>query len=128
MRWDDFRRSDRVVDRRGDAAGGRGVPGGRTGVGIGTVVVLSLVGWALGIDPRLLIGGAEMVSGGKQTTQAPPSTSTEGTPSDQMGQFVAAVLGETEDRWNEIFQRSGKTYRAPALVMFAGATQSACGS
>jgi predicted metalloprotease len=127
MRWDDFRRSDRVVDRRGDASGGRGIPRGRTGIGIGTVVVLGLVGWALGIDPRLLIGGAEMLSRGTQSTQAPPSTSREGTPSDQMGQFVAAVLGETEDRWSEIFQQTGATYRAPALVMFSGATQSACG-
>ena len=42
-----------------------GIPGGRGGLGIGTVIILGLVGWALGIDPRLLIGGAEMVAGGR---------------------------------------------------------------
>jgi predicted metalloprotease len=49
-------------------------------------------------------------------------------PSDQMGQFVAAVLGETEDRWKEVFQSAGKTYRAPRLVMYSGVTRSACGT
>jgi uncharacterized protein len=128
MRWEDFRRSDKVVDRRGDPSARRGFPGGRGGIGIGTIVVLGLVGWALGIDPRLLIGGAEILTRTAPSTQAPSSTSREaGTPTDQMGQFVAAVLGETEDRWKEIFHGTGVTYRAPSLVMFSGATQSACG-
>ena len=126
MRWEDFRRSDNIDDRRGDrGGGGGGIPGGRGGLGIGTIVVLGLVGWALGIDPRLLIGGAEILTGGGPSTQAPPSGPREtGTPADQTGQFVSAVLGETEDRWSELLQ--GK-YRAPTLVMFSGATRSACG-
>jgi hypothetical protein len=45
-----------------------------------------------------------------------------------MGQFVAALLGETEDRWKEIFESAGKTYQAPRLVMFSGVTRSACGA
>jgi uncharacterized protein len=127
MRWDDFRRSDNVEDVR-EGGGGFQVPGGRGGLGIGTVVVLGLVGWALGIDPRLLIGGAEMLSGGTRTEQhrqAPPARS--GTPSDRMGQFVAAVLGDTEDQWKEIFAASKQTYRVPKLRLFAGSTASACG-
>ncbi len=51
-----------------------------------------------------------------------------GTASDQTGQFVAAVLGDTEDRWSEIFRSMGRTYQAPKLVMFSGLTQSACGT
>jgi len=131
MRWEDFRRSDNIDDRRDDASagGGVGIPIGRGGLGIGTIVVLGLVGWALGIDPRLLIGGAEILSGGGETTQAPPSQPREaGAPGDQMGQFVAAVLGATEDSWTEILRTGGATYRAPTLVMFSGATRSACGS
>jgi predicted metalloprotease len=126
MRWEDFRRSDNIDDRRGEAGGGRlRIPGGRGGLGIGTIIVLGLVGWALGIDPRLLIGGAEILSGGGQSTQAPPpSPRGTGQPADQMGQFVSAVLGETEDRWSELLQGN---YRAPTLVMFSGVTQSACG-
>jgi predicted metalloprotease len=30
-----------------------------------------------------------------------------------MGQFVAAVLGDTEDRWREIFEQNGQIYRPP---------------
>ena len=58
MRWDDFRQSDNVEDAgSGGGGGGFGMPGGAGGLGIGTVVVLGLLGWALGIDPRLLISG-----------------------------------------------------------------------
>ena len=62
MRWDDLRTSENVEDRRGQGGGG-GIGIGGGGLGIGTVIVLGLVSWALGIDPRLLIGGAEMVAG-----------------------------------------------------------------
>ena len=97
------------------------------GLGIGTVVILGLIGWALGIDPRLLIGGAEIVTGGRSGyEQSQPSGST-GVPNDETGKFIAAVLGDTDDRWKEIFERAGSSYRAPRLVMFSGMTQSACG-
>jgi len=120
MRLDELPTSDRIEDRRG-------VPGGRAGLGIGTVVVLGLIGWALGIDPRLLIGGAEMISGSNQTQQQPASPGSTGAPSDEMGHFVSQILGSTQAEWTEIFARSGKTYRPPTLVMFSGRTQSGCG-
>jgi predicted metalloprotease len=50
-----------------------------------------------------------------------------GTPSDESGQFVAAVLGSTEDTWQAVFQQSGKRYNAPKLRLFAGAVQGGCG-
>jgi len=62
MRLDELPTSDRIEDRRG-------VGTSRAGLGIGTVVVLGLIGWALGIDPRLLIGGAEMISRNEPTQQ-----------------------------------------------------------
>jgi uncharacterized protein len=117
MRLDELPTSDRVEDRRG-------LPGGRAGIGIGTVLVLTLIGWAFGIDPRLLIGGAEQFSGGSETQQQQGPT---GTPSDETGRFVSAVLGSTEDVWTDVFASAGKTYKPPTLVMFSGATQSACG-
>ena len=115
MRWDDFRRSDNVEDDRGSGGGfggggGIGIPVGGGGLGIGTVVVLGLIGWALGIDPSILIGGAEIVNSGRHSEQplsaADPAPT--GTPKDQMGDFVAAVLGNTEDTWTEIFKDSGQ--------------------
>jgi predicted metalloprotease len=134
MRWDQFRRSDNVEDRREDSpSGGFGMPMRTGGLGIGTILVLGLIGWALGIDPRILIGGAEILS----SNQAPSQDSREvgrsdsspaATPTDQSGQFVAAVLGDTEDRWGEIFRSFGQTYEPPKLVMFSGVTRSACGT
>jgi predicted metalloprotease len=124
MRWDEFRQSENVEDRRG-----LGVRAG--GLGIGTIIVLALIGWALGIDPRILIGGAELVTSSgpsyEQSTSPRPEIRT-GTPEDQMGKFVSAVLGETEDRWTDIFKAGGKTYQAPRLVMYSGVVGSACGT
>src|ERR1700759_4681736 len=73
MRYDDFRRSDDIDDRRGDDGGGMvggfGIPiGGGGGLGKRTIIVLGLVGWAFGIDPRILIGGAEILGGGGGST------------------------------------------------------------
>jgi uncharacterized protein len=122
MRLDNLPQSDRIEDRRG---GMSGIPGGRGSIGIGTVVVLGLIGWALGIDPSILIGGAEKMSktGGSQQE----TTTSTGTPSDAMGRLVSAVLGSTEAEWTDIFAQAGKKYEPPALVMFSGATRSGCG-
>ena len=56
MRLDELPRSDKVEDRRGDGPGG--FPMGRAGgVGIGTIILLVIVGWALGINPLYLSAG-----------------------------------------------------------------------
>jgi predicted metalloprotease len=114
MRWDDFRRSDNIEDRRGLGGGAVG------GMGIGTVVVLGLIGWALGIDPRILIGGAEVLTGNRSGYESPAQPGPTGAPSDQLGQFVSAVLGDTEDRWKELFKQAGAQYREPKLVFSQG--------
>lgn len=132
MRWDDFRRSDNVEDDRGGGGGyadggGFSLPGGG-GLGIGTLIVLGLIGWAIGIDPSILIGGAEIINGGSHyQQQSRPVNRRTGTPTDQTGQFVAAMLGNTEDTWGEIFQASGQQYSAPRLRLYAGGEQGGCG-
>ena len=73
MRLDELPKSDNIEDRRGGLSG---FPGGRGGIGIGTIVVLGLIGWALGIDPRVLIGGAEMMSRDSETQQQSDAGST----------------------------------------------------
>ena len=122
MRIDELPRSENIDDRRG-------VRMRRGGIGIGTLLVLALIGWALGIDPRLLIGGAEVLTGGQQSQ--PPSASdtarTGNAPSDQMKEFVSAVLGSTEVQWTEVFAQGNTRYQPPRLVMFSEATSSACG-
>ena len=71
MQEDDLRPSTNIEDRRGDpgggGGGGGGFPVGRGGLGIGAILILCLIGWATGIDPRVLIGGAEMVTGNGQS-------------------------------------------------------------
>lgn len=138
MRLDDMPESSNVDDRRGDGGfggggGGGGFPMGGGGLGIGGMVVLGLVGWALGIDPWMLIQGANVVMGdrgGYEQQQRPPQQQEArrtGPPSDETGRFVSRVLGSTEVVWKDIFTKEGQTYRAPRLVMFAGQTRSACG-
>ncbi len=127
MRIDDFRRSANVEDDR-EASASRGIPGGVGGLGIGTVVIIFLISWYLGIDPSVLLNGAQQILGGgspaEQAGQAPPVTA--GTPSDSTGQFVAAILGDTEDRWTEIFAASGRAYHPPKLRLFAGSEPTPC--
>jgi predicted metalloprotease len=134
MRWEDLRASTNIDDRRGGGGGGGGfgLPVGG-GLGIGTMVVLGIVGWALGIDPRILIGGAEMVAGrggSSYQREAPaPSPRTGAPPQDDSGRFAAAILGNTEDVWKELMPaQSNRAYVPPRMVLYAGGTRSACGS
>jgi len=128
MRTDDFRPSDNVEDDREASASRGGMPGGAGGLGIGTIIVIGLISWYFGIDPSVLLNGAQILTGGgatsEQTAPAPPVTA--GTPHDPSGQFVALVLGDTEDRWTEIFAGEGRTYHAPKLLLFAGSEPTPC--
>ena len=121
MRTDDFRPSDNVEDDREASASRGGMPGGAGGLGIGTIIILGLIGWAFGIDPSVLINGAEILTGGGATSQqsgpAPPVDRRHA--ARPTGNFVAAVLGDTEDRWTEIFAAIGRTYHPPKLRLFA---------
>jgi predicted metalloprotease len=121
MRWQDFRTSSNVEDRRGMGMAGGG------GLGIGAMVILGLVGWALGIDPRILIGGAEMMTGGGSGYQQ-QQQGRQGAPQDEAGRFASAILGNTEDVWNTVLpQQANRQYQAPKLVLFSGTTRSGCG-
>lgn len=120
MRLGNENESSNVEDRRG--AGGSGV--GRGGLGIGAVAIALVASYFLGIDPALILG--MLSEGGNQPAQSaqvrkPPT-------GDPMSSFVAKVLGSTETTWHTIFQESGSTYREPKLVLFTGATPTACGT
>src|SRR5579864_6009190 len=121
MRLDELPTSDRIEDRRG-------VGTSRAGLGIGTIVVLGLIGWALGIDPRLLIGGAEILSGGGTQVQQPRQQPAGGQarrttrPSDDIGRFVSITIGNINAVWTDIFQRDGQNYRKPTLVLYQNQT------
>jgi uncharacterized protein len=117
MLWKNQRQSANVEDRRGIGGGGLAVGGG-----IGTVVLL-LVAFLLGADPRALLEQAptQPAPGAQAGRPANPAE-------EELKQFVSAVLGNTEDVWQEIFRRNGGQYREPKLVLFTGQVQSACGA
>ncbi len=130
MRTDDFRPSDNVEDDREESASRGGFPGGRGSLGVGTIIIIGLISWYFGIDPSVLLNGAQILIGGggsitQQSGQAPPVTA--GTPTDATGRFVALVLGDTEDRWTEVFAASGRTYHPPKLLLYSGSEPGGCG-
>jgi uncharacterized protein len=132
MKWEDLQTSENVEDRRGEPGGGMfGGPSSGGGIGLGTIVVLGVIGWALGINPSLLIGGADMLSrmgGGRQVEREDKPRDT-ARPTDQMGQFVGKVLGSNEQVWSQILpQQQGVAFRPPRLVLFDGVTNSRCGT
>jgi len=106
------RRSVNVQDRRGM---GRGLAGG----GVGALII-AVVALFLGVDPAVVLQG--LTEG--QQSRSVPAASGEGEP---QRDFVAAVLGSTEDTWAPIFEQSGLRYQEPTLVLFSGAVRSACG-
>lgn len=116
MRFDNSRESSNVEDRRG----GGGLPVGGRSIGIGTIV-LALVAMYFGVDPGVVLN---------QTAVA-PSRVEQGRPAapadDAESRFVRHVLAETEDTWRQIFRANGQQYVDPTLVLFSGATRTACG-
>ncbi|MBQ0920108.1 neutral zinc metallopeptidase [Hydrogenophaga aromaticivorans] len=133
MKWGNNRQSDQVEDRRSSSGGGMfGGGGRRTGgrsIGLGTIVIALIGGWIFGINPMTILsflGGAGDLA--PSQTQNAPASAPAGKPTDEMGQFVAAVLGGTEDVWMTVFQQSGSQYQKPRLVLFRGAVPTACGT
>jgi uncharacterized protein len=100
--------------------------GGR-GVGVGTIVVALLAGWAFGINPLTVLG---LLSGGDAgpVAQQAPATTGPAPANDRAAQFVYTVLADTEDVWNPLFRASQGQYREPRLVLFRGSTPTACGT
>lgn len=152
MRWDGHRESSNIEDRRDDGGFGGddsgsgggysgggfgGLPINLGGGGLGTIVVMLIIAWVLGINPLTLLSGMPVGPGQSsssyQTTQ-PSRTSP--ARRDDLTRFVAVVLGDTEDRWKEILpaqagdlvpRAAGLRYEEPKLVLFSGATRSPCG-
>src|SRR5579872_1500284 len=128
MEWEQSRESANVEDRRGEG-GGFSIGGGGGGLGIGAIVILGLIGYFTGIDPRLLIGGAEILTGsGNGVAHHAPAPTQSVAQNDPMRRFVAKILGQTEDVWTKILpEQKGVRYLSPKLVLYSGATRSGCG-
>ncbi len=116
MRWAKGRRSTNIEDRRrGGPRIGRGVGG------LGAIIAVIAV-FLLGGDPRTvldLVGGGGQLGGQQQIETSPEE--------EQVKDFLAVVLADTEDTWGPIFQNAGSTYQPPSLVLYRNATPTACG-
>ncbi|WP_062603527.1 KPN_02809 family neutral zinc metallopeptidase [Caballeronia calidae] len=123
MRLDDEAESQNVEDRRG--GGGFRIGGGS--IGIGTIIVALAASYFFGINPMTIINGAQVLQGNAPQQQAAPSNAP---PANDAGAvFVRRVLGNTERTWQHVFRAQfNQGYPAPRLVMFSGATQTACGT
>jgi uncharacterized protein len=117
MLWQGRRESENVEDERGSGGGGgRIVMGG----GIGTVILV-VVYLLLGGNPQALFESQQ------QAQLSQPGQIDSQTPRDEASKFVAVVLADTEDAWNEIFRQMGRQYEDPKLVLFTDQTRSGCG-
>jgi uncharacterized protein len=133
MRWQNKRRSDNIEDQRGQSpAAGGGSPNaallrllpmllGRKGGKFSLIIVLLIFGASyFGIDLGMLSGTQNASSGSSAPHRVTPQEQ-------QLADFVAVVLADTEDTWHPIFKQLEGTYREPKLVLFANSVQSACG-
>ena len=131
MKWEGNRESDNVEDRRDDGGGGGfgglgGLLGGRN-IGIGTIVIALLGGWAFGINPMTILSLLSGGGGSPAQVQQQQAPSHRPPADDRMAKFVGTVLADTEDVWKDVFAKGGVSYKEPRLVLFRGATQTACG-
>ncbi|MEH6544075.1 MAG: neutral zinc metallopeptidase [Porticoccaceae bacterium] len=124
MKWKNRRSSSNIEDRRGSRVS-RKAKGGSLGA-----IVITLIAIYFGVDPQTAsqlgsgLSGLGGSNGETQTQSAPYRGSAE---ENQLAQFVAVVLADTEDTWREVFKSHGSTYREPVLVLFKNVVKSACG-
>lgn len=116
MRWQGRRQSENIEDRRGMGRKGLSVGGG-----VGAVVALVIY---------LFFGGkGDKITQITQSLQKNEPSKVRPLTAQQkdLGNFAAVILADTEDVWNSLFQKSGRRYREPKMVLFSEATESACG-
>jgi predicted metalloprotease len=112
MRWFGREESSNVEDRRG--FGGRGIA-----VGGGGAIILALLAWFLGIDPGQIT--STINEGPSHNARRVDPTE------DRLAQFTKVVFRDTELVWSDRFQKMGRDYREPTLVLYSGVVDSACG-
>lgn len=118
MRLDGRRTSSNVEDRRGSSGGKM------AGMGIGGLIIVGLITWLLGGNPLSVIsGGAGEIINGSNTSSTYTPTAEE----EQLAEFSKKILAGTEDVWTALFEKMGRKYEPPTLVLFTNSVQSGCG-
>jgi predicted metalloprotease len=126
--------SSNVEDVRGSGGGGGFQFRPVHGIGLGTILIALIGGWALGINPLQILG---LVSGTPVQQTAPPTSeqaadqvaansAADGVEDPQI-KFVSQILRSTEVVWTDAFQQMGRTYENPKLRVFRDSYPTACG-
>ena len=132
MRWGDMRRSENVEDRTAGGGGG-GFPIGGIPLSGGALILIVVVSLLFGVNPLEMLGLMGGSGPAPQQQSVPPGYGPQtgptqsARPQDPRNEFVSRVLGDLEDFWGQTFKTMGGQYAPPRLVLFRGATQSACG-
>jgi predicted metalloprotease len=113
MKWQGQRESSNIEDRRGFPTRGVAIGGG-----IGTVILVIAVA-LLGGDPTAILNGLG--------NNGQPAVPHDQRADEELKKFVGVVLADTEDVWRAQFEKIGKTYEEPKLVLFNDEVDSACG-
>ncbi|MGY0393181.1 KPN_02809 family neutral zinc metallopeptidase [Bizionia sp. KMM 8389] len=122
MKWKGRRQSDNVDDRRGQSSKGKLVAGG--GIVAVVVILLQLFGGETGQQIAPII---EQINQGSSTQQVEQRALT--AEEREVGDFVATVLADTEDVWNQIFRNNNLgSYQEPTMVLFSDTVTSGCGN
>lgn len=119
MRWKGREGSKNIDDRRGQRIK-RGA-----GVGIGSIVMALIAIFVFKQDPQQVLGGVINGQGQTQTSSEPYRPSAE---EQQVAEFVSVVLRDTEITWGKLFNQANSRYQEPGLVLYSGATPTACGT
>jgi len=137
MRWKNRRSSSNIEDRRGQSVSSAGMGGG----GVATLLfrflpillrtkigrIILLVGGGLFVAAKLGVP-VPFLSGNSPLSASSSNGYMPSAAEEQLAEFTSVVLADTEDTWHEIFRSFGQRYEEPALVLFSGAVQSACGA
>jgi len=132
MKWEDLKRSTNIEDLRSQGSSGRmNFGSGRglnllipivrflMGTNIGRIVlVIGIIAYFMGFNPLSLLN---------TTTQPSANHAVNPVSDDKSAQFVAAVLGQSEEVWGKLYADEGRAYVQPKLVLFRGSVQSGCG-
>lgn len=145
VKWQGRQGSSNIEDRRGQSSGGQSggfgrggglgggmggggfrLPTGRSGGGIGGIVIIIVfvgIALAMGINPLTILTGGDNSTNVPFQQTLPPQNANQ----DELTNFVGVMVKDTEDYWGQYFQTQGSSYVAPRIVLFSGQTQSGCG-
>jgi len=116
MKLEGRRTSSNVDDRR---RGGKAA----AGMGIGGIILAVIMAWIMGGDPlAVFTNQLANVTFGGGTEYVPTAEE------DAMALFASKILAGTEDVWTKEFEKMGRRYVPPKMVLFTRATTSGCGS